>query len=212
MSKGYIYIMTNPFLQGVVKIGYTDNVEKRRKQLSSTAVPADYRVYATYEVDERLTDQILHSMIDILNPDLHIKEEKENGKKKVKEFFYMEAEDAYKVLEAVAIISGTSKKLKKCGLTTEQKKEDEMIKKPFKFSMIGLKEGDIVTLLGHDEVKCKVADDRRVEFNGEIYSLSTLALKLYKELDNRNWKTIHGPAYFNYKGKKLTQIRREMNK
>lgn len=109
MSKGYIYIMTNPFLQGVVKIGYTDNVEKRRKQLSSTAVPADYRVYATYEVDERLTDQTLHSMIDILNPDLHVKEEKENGKKKVKEFFFMEAEAAYKVLEAVAIISGTRK-------------------------------------------------------------------------------------------------------
>lgn len=61
MSKGYIYIMTNPMLHGengepVVKIGYADDVEKRRLQLSRTAVPADYRVYATYEVNERLTD------------------------------------------------------------------------------------------------------------------------------------------------------------
>lgn len=101
--------------------------------------------------------------------------------------------------------------MKKWELTPEQKKEDEMNKKPFKFSMIGLKEGDIITLLGHDEVKCKVADDRRVEYKGEVYSLSTLALNLYKELDGRDWKTIHGPAYFNYKGKKLTQIREEKN-
>lgn len=41
--------MTNPFLKGMVKIGYARNVEARRKQLSTTALPTDYEVYATYE-------------------------------------------------------------------------------------------------------------------------------------------------------------------
>ena len=36
MAKGYIYIMTNPCLKGMVKIGYARNVEARRKQLSTT--------------------------------------------------------------------------------------------------------------------------------------------------------------------------------
>lgn len=33
MAKGYIYIMTNPALKDMVKIGYAANVESRRKQI-----------------------------------------------------------------------------------------------------------------------------------------------------------------------------------
>lgn len=49
MSQGYIYIMTNPALKDMVKIGYATDVESRRKQLSTTALPYEYEVYATYE-------------------------------------------------------------------------------------------------------------------------------------------------------------------
>lgn len=45
MSKGFIYIMTNPALKDMVKIGYASDVEARRKQLSTTALPYDYEVY-----------------------------------------------------------------------------------------------------------------------------------------------------------------------
>lgn len=44
MAKGYIYIMTNPCLKDMVKIGYATNVEDRRKQLSTTALPYDYEI------------------------------------------------------------------------------------------------------------------------------------------------------------------------
>ena len=47
MAKGYIYIMTNPCLNNMVKIGYATDVEERRKQLSTTALPTDYEIYAT---------------------------------------------------------------------------------------------------------------------------------------------------------------------
>lgn len=36
MAKGYIYIMTNPALLNMVKIGYSTDVEKRRKELSTS--------------------------------------------------------------------------------------------------------------------------------------------------------------------------------
>lgn len=42
MSKGYIYVMTNPCLKNMVKIGYAADVELRRKQLSTTALPYEY--------------------------------------------------------------------------------------------------------------------------------------------------------------------------
>ena len=47
MSEGYIYVMTNPCLHDMVKIGYASDVEARRKQLSTTALPFEYEIYAT---------------------------------------------------------------------------------------------------------------------------------------------------------------------
>lgn len=49
--------MTNPCLNNMVKIGYAKDVEKRRKQLSTTALPYEYEVYATYETPGNLEDK-----------------------------------------------------------------------------------------------------------------------------------------------------------
>ena len=43
MAKGCIYIMTNPCLANMVKIGYAADVEERRRQLSTTALPESWR-------------------------------------------------------------------------------------------------------------------------------------------------------------------------
>ena len=51
---GYIYIMTNPALRDMVKIGYATDVELRRQQLSTTALPYEYEIYATYETPGNL--------------------------------------------------------------------------------------------------------------------------------------------------------------
>ena len=104
MSEGYIYIMTNPCLHDMVKIGYASDVEARRKQLSTTALPFEYEIYATYETSGQLEDKKLHELIDTLNPKLRLA--------KNREFFAMSAEKAYRLLEAIAIISGSADKLK----------------------------------------------------------------------------------------------------
>ena len=62
---GVIYILTNPSFPQYVKIGYADNVESRLKDLNrSECIPFAFRIYATYEVEERLTDLKLHALID----------------------------------------------------------------------------------------------------------------------------------------------------
>ena len=95
MAKGYIYIMTNPCLKDMVKIGYATNVEERRKQLSTTALPYDYEIFATYETSGKLEDKKLHKLIDNLNPDLRVS--------KNREFFVMSAEDAYGNVKKCAV-------------------------------------------------------------------------------------------------------------
>ena len=51
MSKGVIYILTNPSFPDYVKIGYAKDLEKRMKQLNrSETIPFAFRAYAVYEV------------------------------------------------------------------------------------------------------------------------------------------------------------------
>ena len=98
-KKGYIYILTNPSFSEWVKIGYADDVQQRVAQLNRTeCTPFGFRIYATYEVESRLTDMKLHAMIDKLNPELRSRDEID-GKKRVREFYSISAEDAYQILK-----------------------------------------------------------------------------------------------------------------
>ena len=70
---GYIYILTNPSFPTYVKIGYADSVEERVAQLNRTeCTPFAFRIYATYEVIDRLKDIPVHQIIDQLNPTLGV--------------------------------------------------------------------------------------------------------------------------------------------
>lgn len=110
---GVIYILTNPSFPEYVKIGYADDLDKRLKQLNrSECIPYAFRVYAVYEVHERLQDVAIHNMIDSINPNLRAIETFD-GKKRKKEFYAMTADDAYSILETIAKISGTTGRLRR---------------------------------------------------------------------------------------------------
>ena len=101
MSKGVIYILTNPPFPQYVKIGYATDVKQRLDELNrSSAVPFAFRIYATYEVDSALSDKKLHSILDKLNPELRSTEEVD-GKRRIREFYAMTPEDAFSILEAI---------------------------------------------------------------------------------------------------------------
>ena len=197
MAKGYIYIMTNPALKDMVKIGYSTDVEKRRKELSTTNLPYDYEIYATYETVGKLEDKKLHSLIDKLNPELRVS--------KNREFYIMTPDDAYELLEAIATISGSIDKLKPhftkvCGGI----KPITKIKKPaINFAKCGIPVGAELVFVDDPNVTVIVESDRKVIYNNEITSLSAVAGKL------RGVKAIQGSSYFTYNGKLITDIAKE---
>ena len=127
-KTGYIYILTNPSFPEYVKIGYAADVKQRLDELNrSTAVPFAFRVYATYEVNSRLSDLKIHSIIDKLNPNLR-SIENFNGKQRVREFYAMSPEDAYSILEAIAEIHGRADKLKRIAMDEAQKQAEALAK------------------------------------------------------------------------------------
>lgn len=123
-SKGVIYILTNPSFPEYVKIGYADDVEERVKQLNrSECIPFAFRVYATYEVSERLSDLKIHNIIDKLNKGLR-SIDNIDGKERVREFYAMSPEDAYEILEAIAEINGLKGNLKLWKQSAKEKKDE----------------------------------------------------------------------------------------
>lgn len=108
-KTGYIYVLTNESFHrdNWIKIGYAENVDKRVKELSGTAVPLPYEVYCTYEIPRiqgvKDPDKLLHDIITRINPDLRITANRE--------FFEMYPWDAYEMLFAIAQMHGRTDKL-----------------------------------------------------------------------------------------------------
>ena len=215
-KKGVIYILTNPSFPEYVKIGYADDVQKRLKQLNkSECVPFAFRIYAVYEVDSRLSDKKVHAIIDKLNPNLRSIEEFE-GKPRVREFYAMEAEDAYLILEAIAEINGRADKLKKMELTENEEKAEEIANEietetqekaeNFSFTKCEIPVGSILQYINDPSITCTVVNERKVEYdNKEMYLTGLAKILLGKRVG------ICGPRYFTYKGERLDEVRHRLN-
>lgn len=78
---------------------------------------------------------------------------------------------------------------------------------PFKFSMIGLKPGDVV-YFEHGDIPVTVVSENTVAYDNEIYTLSRFCKHFMPEEGSEN-KEYQGPAHFTLNGKTLDEIRKE---
>jgi hypothetical protein len=223
-KHGVIYILLNPAFPHLIKIGYADDVINRLKSLNkNSGIPADFHVYATYEVFARLEDKKIHDIIDTLDPTLRYN--------KRREFYEMAPEKAYRILESIATINGLQDNLTVNPLNDSyvsdimnsnpvsnnpvsnnpvDNKTIETTKKTPKpaltFDMINIKAGEELIFTEDDSIRVVVADDlKHIIYNGSKMSMSTLVRKLLSSKYN-----VQGTLYFTYKGKRLTDIRAEI--
>lgn len=215
MKTGVIYILTNPSFPDYVKIGYADNLEKRMDDLNrSETIPFAFRAYAIYEVNSRLTDLVLHDLIDKLNPDLR-SIDNFDGKERKREFYAMSPEDAYSLLESIAKISGTEDRLKKMKPEGHEIQDEETAAEvakeakrgPFRFSVVDIPVGSTIHYINDESITAIVVDDRHISYKGVTTSMSAVAAELL-DIDG----TIQGTLYFTYEGERLTDRRDRMGK
>lgn len=114
-----------------------------------------------------------------------------------REFFVMPPEDAYELLEAIAIISGTADKLKK--IKVVEAKKQKIRRSPVNFTECGIPVGAELVFTEDHAVVAKVVEDRKVEYNGEITSLSAISSRI------KGYST-DGAAFFTYNGEKVVDI------
>lgn len=220
--KEIVYILTNPSLNGWIKIGKTtrEDVEERVLELSnSTAIPLDFRVYAILYCDDcTKTEQVIHNIFDNINPELHAIEDR-NGKIRRKEFFQIDPEKAYDVLESLVVLSPDKLRLERYNMTREQKEIENIvdsvskknIREKANFKILDIPVGSELTFINNDNIKCTVVDDyNTVEYQNEKYTISALAKKLIDEA-GYNWSA-NGFQTFRYKGEVLRKRRLRMEK
>lgn len=209
---GYIYVLTNPSFPEYVKIGYADNVDARVAQLNrSECIPFAFKKYAVLPVASRLADRNVHNLIEQFKPELRAKENV-NGKIRVREFFAMTAQEAVEILDNIGGIYGETPQLFE--QTVEEKRDQEIAEKaaiaserksPLSFFKCGIKEGELITYVYDANITCTVANDREINYNGRLTSLSALAKKLLNRKSG-----VQGTLYFTYDGEILSALRKRL--
>ena len=218
MRKGYVYIFTNPCLEGWVKIGKTerDDITARLNELNSQPnIPLSFRCYATYEVENPLeVEGCIHSIIDRIDDSLHAREQLDNGRIREREFFKISKETAYGIFKDIATLRGDVDKLKLYTPTIEESQEEEFIENRTKrtnssFKKLNILIGEEINFLYDDNITAKVVNDKnQIEYNGIKYSVTALASKILVEKYGWN-ENIHvnGWRYFTKDGTTLYDLR-----
>lgn len=218
MSTGLVYILTNPCLDGWVKIGMTerDDIESRLQELNSPSnIPLSYRCYAVYEVENPLeVERRIHSLIDRVDDSLHAREQQNNGRIREREFFKISSETAYGIFKDIASLRGDTDKLKLYTPTLEQSQEQEIAERITRrsnnsFRLLNIAVGEEISFLYDETVTAKVINNRnKVQYEGVEYSVTALACKLL--IERHGWSEnlhVNGWMYFTKDGKSLSDLR-----
>jgi len=215
-----IYILTNASFPNFLKIGYASDVEAMVDDLNSSEVtPFPYRLLALYETNlETAGDKagkVLQRSIERLaqkdnsTDDPIIQSARERG------FYTMTPDEAFQLLEDLAVCNGCFDKLRRFDVAREEGAEIKVLERlahperkrryQFCFSMIGLKPGDEIQYRYDPAISCRIIAEKAVEYKGKRYSLSALATVLSGKQTG-----IQGPVFFTYNGEVLNDIRIRM--
>ncbi len=187
----------------MVKIGITDNVERRVKELSgSSGVPLPFECYYAVKVSEdaKKLEKKIHEGFD------------KQRVRREREFFYTSPENAKSILELLEIMGGENVTPKDDIVESQEEKqaldEARKLRTRFNFSMLDIKPGEILKVKKDNSIVCEVHDETQVKFRDKITSLSNSADIILKEM-GYEWLSVQGPRWWVYEGKTLSELRNE---
>ena len=193
-----------------------NDIDRRLKELNTpTNLPLSYRCYATYEVEQPLeVEKRIHSIIDRIDDTLHAREQLENGRIREREFFKISPETAYGIFKDIAALRNDTDNLKLYRPTQEQSQEEEIAEARTKrsnnsFKLLNIDVGEEISFLHDENIVAKVVNDKnKIEYEGEIYSVTALARKLL--IERHGWSEdlhVNGWKYFTKNGLTLSDLR-----
>ncbi len=200
MENNIVYVLTNPAMPGLTKIGMTNKaeVEKRMKELFTTGVPVPFDcVFACQVADAIKVEKALHFAFGDkrINPN--------------REFFKIEPERVVAILKLLEIkditveielqVESDSDAIDKQSATALKKSRRPRLD----FLELGIPSDSILIFNKDSEQTARVVDSKKVEFGGEVCSLTMATRKVLGLSDDYPI----GPApYWSFKGKTILEI------
>lgn len=200
-NRGILYVLTNPFMPGLVKIGCTTGtVEDRIYDISAaTGVPVAFQCHLAAEVaDMTAKEKTLHQLFS---------DKRVNPKR---EFFEVAPE---KVVLAIRmgphseVTPGKTKILPEEAKALERAEEaDSKRRSNIKLETTGIMPGTVLTLSRGEGIQATVVSGNKVEYDQQIMSLSASAVAALKQPGYKS-DSVSGSDYWMYEGKTLDEVR-----
>lgn len=202
---GIVYVLTNPSMPGLVKIGMTtrDNLDTRMRELYGTGVPVPFECAYACKVKTSDCTKIEKALHTAFAP---------NRINANREFFQIKTEQAKAILELFNKEDITQEITEEIDndLTSEDKSASAKInssrRPPLNYFEMGMKKGDILVLTKNPNITIEIIDEKKVLYQEQIYSLTGITKKLldishaiqptgYWSYDNKNLRDIHDETY-----------------
>ena len=199
-KNGIVYLLTNPYMPGLVKIGMTtrDYIEARMKELYTTGVPVPFECYFACVENQKDCADIEKALHEAFAP------QRVNDNR---EFFKIHPEQAKAILDLFhhkditdevtdEIQSDLTDDDKAASIKAQEKRP------PLNFYKMGMQKGDVLVWKDAPSITVTIISERKISYKGEEVSISSLSaqLKGYKV------KHIQPTPHWLYKDKLLSEI------
>ncbi|OGP56528.1 MAG: hypothetical protein A2V67_09465 [Deltaproteobacteria bacterium RBG_13_61_14] len=188
-----VYILINEAMPGYVKIGKTANLEQRIRDFDTTNIPLPFECFYACTVKDAafVEKQLFDAFMD-------------HRVRRNREFFEISPQRVVAVLKLAEIENVTPKK----DFVESQEDQQALIqarskRARFNFSMVDIPVGAELVFNRDENIKAKVIDNRSIEFNGEVTSLSNSA----QQILGYDYG-VAGTDYWMYEGETLDERRR----
>jgi len=198
-SSQIVYVLTNPAMPGLVKIGKTTQLEvdDRMRQLYGTGVPVPFDcAFACQVRDASEVEKALHLAFGAsrINPN--------------REFFRIEPERVIAILRLLKVddITKQFEETIESDVTAVDRQSAQTLKEArrprMNFHELGLPDGSV--LVSKDGAhQAVVASDKKVQFNGETCSLTSATRKILGLPDDY---PLQPSPYWTFNGKTVKEI------
>jgi hypothetical protein len=191
-----VYILINEAMPGYTKIGRTSNLEQRLRSLDNTTAPLPFECFHAATVpDATFVERQLFEAFG------------EHRVRSNREYFRVSPERVAAALRLAQIEDVTP--VRDYVETEEDRRALDAARQRrsvFNFEMVNIPVGAVLNFTRDDAVTCTVVDKRRVNFNGQVVSLSLAAQQALANT-GINWKAVQGPLFWEYEGETLDERR-----
>lgn len=195
-----IYILTNEAMPGLVKIGFTQDLTQRLRELSTpTGVPLPFECHYAAEVPEHVkVEGLLHQLFS---------DQRVNPKR---EFFRIPPEKAVLALQIVGFKDVTpGEDVAEDAVEKAAVEKVRARRERISLAAIGIQAGHVLTFSRDPSRVVQVVAENKVLMNERELTLSRAAIKVLQEM---GYQTTHasGSQYWKFEGETLDERRQRL--